>query len=356
MTLIKTKFNMIGNDQKTYFVADIAANHDGNLKRAKDLINMAADAGANAAKFQNFKAETIVSRKGFHDLGKKIAHQNTWKDEVYEVYNNAELPLEWTEELIESCVQNKIDYFTAAYDLQYIDYFEDKMEIYKIGSGDITWRESLIKIADKNKPAFIATGASDMLEVRAAMKIFEENNTPTCLMQCNTNYTGEAINSKYLNLNVLKCYAEEYPNVILGLSDHTDGHLSVLGAVSLGARVIEKHFTDDRTRIGPDHKFSLDQKMWKSMVDEVRELELMLGDGVKKVEQNELDSQVVQRRALRFNKQKSKGEKIGTEDLIALRPCPEGGLNPFQTSRIIGRKLTRDVNFDDMVKEEFLEQ
>jgi N-acetylneuraminate synthase len=340
---------------KTYFIADIAANHDGSLERALRLIELAAESGANAAKFQNFKAETIVSDQGFRDLGKKLTHQANWKKDVFEVYKDAELPIEWTDALISKCLECKIDYFTAPYDLDFIDYFEDKMPFYKIGSGDITWQESLLRIKDKNKPVLLATGASSIDEVKKAMEIFLNHKSQVVIMQCNTNYTGEVNNFKYLNLNVLNQYKEIFPTAILGLSDHSPGHVAVLGAVSLGARVIEKHFTDDVKRSGPDHGFSLDPVTWSAMVSDVRILEECLGDGIKKVEENEVESRVVQRRSLRYARNIDRGMIIKPEDLVSLRPCPIDALEPFELINIIGTRLNKSVLKHQLVSEKDIE-
>ena len=122
-------------------------------------------------------------------------------------------------------------------------------------------------------------------------------NKQLCIMQCNTNYTAENDNFNYLNLNVLKAYKKKFPGIVLGLSDHTPGHSSVLGAIALGARMVEKHFTDNNNRIGPDHKFSMNPSSWKEMVDRSRELESSLGDGNKKVERNELETVVLQKKS-----------------------------------------------------------
>ena len=169
-------------------------------------------------------------------------------------------------------------------------------------------------------------------------------------MQCNTNYTAENENTKYLNLNVLKQYKKIFKNsVILGLSDHTFGHNSVLGAVALGARVVEKHFTDDNSRIGPDHKFSMNPKTWEKMVFETRILEKSLGDGYKKVESNEKDSIVVQRRSIRAKEKLHKGNKITQKMLVYLRPCPRGALNPYEKNKILGKVLTRDIAKGDII-------
>jgi N-acetylneuraminate synthase len=335
--------------EKTYFIADIAANHDGSLDRAVSLIHLAAEAGADAAKFQNFRAETIVSKQGFADLGAKLTHQKTWTKDVVEVYRDAELPIEWTDSLITACKESGIDYFTAPYDLDFIDYFAEKMPFFKVGSGDITWKESLERMAETGVPVLIATGASSIEDVENAVAVFRKSQTPLIVMQCNTNYTGDASNLEYLNLNVLNQYKSLFPECGLGLSDHTPGHLSVLGAVSLGARFIEKHFTDDKNRTGPDHNFSLDPIDWKNMVDETRKLERALGNGFKQVEINEMEAQVVQRRALRYRTNLKSGTELRHSDLMSLRPIPKNGISPMEIGEVIGKVLLTDVTSDQLV-------
>lgn len=352
---MRTEFNQIDNEGKVYFIADIAANHDGKLERALSLIELAAINGANAAKFQNFKAETIVSKSGFDkDLKKKLSHQEKWSKSVFEVYKEAELPIDWTEQLIAKCNEMKIDYFTAPYDLQYVDLFENKMPFYKIGSGDITYKQIIEKIADKGKPVFLATGASSGLEVDRAVQILEKAACEYVLMQCNTNYTGSKSNFSNINLNVLKTYREKYPRAILGLSDHTAGLATVLGAVSLGAKVIEKHFTDDIARIGPDHGFSMDPNSWKQMVDETRNLEMALGDGIKKVEENEVEARIIQRRAIRTSRKLSAGHILTERDLVALRPIPKDGIEPFRIQELIGKRLKFDLDEDVLMLLDFV--
>jgi N-acetylneuraminate synthase len=341
---------MLGLGHPTYFIADLAANHDGNLDRAVDLIGLAARAGANAVKFQNFRAETIVSDRGFRALGGKASHQASWGESVFEVYQRASLPLEWTEKLRAACDAEGIDYFTSPYDLDLIDQLSPYVCAWKVGSGDITWLEAVERMAADGKPVLIATGAADMDEVRAAMSAVQRHTSEIVLMQCNTNYTGAFENFRYIELNVLRTYADEYPDVVLGLSDHTPGHATVLGAVALGARAIEKHFTDDRARKGPDHAFSMEASSWREMVDRTRELELALGDGTKRVMENEQETVVLQRRAIRAARPLRKGETIGTADVIALRPCPPDGLPPSRLAEVVGRQLAADVEERECVR------
>ena len=170
------------------------------------------------------------------------------------------------------------------------------------------------------------------------------------LMQCNTNYTASLENFKYINLNVLKEYRRKYPDIILGLSDHTPGHATVLGAVTLGARAIEKHFTDDQTREGPDHKFSMNFNTWRDMVDRTRELETSLGLEIKKVEDNEVETVILQRRCIRAKKDLRIGSIIQHDDLEFLRPCPKDALPPYELDQIVNKQLVENIKSGDYIK------
>lgn len=333
--------NEISANSNTYFIADLAANHDGDLEKAKDLIYMAKEAGANAAKFQHFKAKTIVSDYGFKNLGSKVSHQQNWNKSVYEVYKDAEVPLNWTETLYETCKKANIDFFTSPYDLNEIEFINNFIPAYKIGSGDITFHEIIEKMAKFKKPILLATGASKLDEVIDAMRKIEQINKDIVLMQCNTNYTASDENFKYIQLNVLKTYALMFPNAILGLSDHTLGHTTVLGAVALGVKVVEKHFTNNNNLVGPDHAFSMNPSSWKEMVERTRELEYALGGTIKKVEENEEETTVLQRRCLRASRDLVEGSIITKEMIEILRPAPKDSLKPYEIDNIIGKKLNK---------------
>ena len=340
----------VGGDNPTYFIADIAANHDGDLERAKALIHMCAEAGANAAKFQNFKAETIVSDFGFKSLGGQQSHQSDWEDSVFDVYTNASIPMTWTMTLKEECDAAGIDYFTAPYDLDLIEELSEFVCAWKVGSGDITWHDNIEALASNGKPLIMATGAANMDEVRSAMDIASRHTDDIVLLQCNTNYTASLENFRHIALNVLKTYRREFPDAVLGLSDHTPGHATVLGTVALGGKVIEKHFTDDTTRPGPDHKFSMDPQTWRDMVDRTRELELALGPQEKQVMENEEETVVLQRRAIRAKHRIAAGVMLSADDLTYLRPCPTDALPPYRKDAVIGRTTVRDIEEGDCVR------
>src|SRR3990170_4620547 len=158
--------HIIAENQPTYFIADISANHDGDLERAKLLIRLAKEAGADAAKFQNFDAPKIVSDYGFKAMsGGQVSHQATWKKSVFEVYKGASIPFEWTLTLMEECQEVGIHYFSSPYDFGAIDFLDQYVEIYKAGSGEIDWIEALERMASKGKPFFVATGASNIGDV-----------------------------------------------------------------------------------------------------------------------------------------------------------------------------------------------
>ncbi len=329
----------------TYFIADVAANHDGDLERAKQLIRLCKQAGADAAKFQNFRAPQIVSDYGFRHMNSQVSHQAAWKKSVFQVYKEASIPFEWTAILKEECNQVGIDFFSSPYDFDSIDMLDPYVEMYKAGSGEIDWLEALERMAGKGKPFFVATGASDIGDVQRAVRAILKINPQLVLMQCNTNYTASPENYDYLNLNVLKTYAVMFPEVILGLSDHTHALAPVLGAVALGARVIERHFTDSNQREGPDHKFAMNPDTWAHMVEETRLLERALGSPDKTIAANEVDTAVVQRRCLRAGRDIRAGEVFSREMIDVLRPATPGAIRPHEIVAVIGARALVDMPY-----------
>lgn len=340
---IKIGNHLIGKGHPTYFIADISANHDGDLERAKALIHLAKNSGADAAKFQNFRAAKIVSDYGFKALGDQLSHQASWKKSVFEVYKDASLPFEWTPILKRECDKAEIDYFSSPYDFDAVDMLDPYVPAHKIGSGDITWLEMLKHIATKGKPVILSTGASDIGDVQRAIHTILPINQQLVILQCNTNYTASPENFDHIHLRVLDTYRVMYPNLVNGLSDHTIGHATVLGAVALGARVIEKHFTDDTRRVGPDHPFSMTPQTWREMVDRTRELERALGSADKRITSNELQTVVVQRRCLRAARDIKTGERFKREMIDVLRPATTGAIMPYEIEALIGKRAIVDV-------------
>jgi sialic acid synthase SpsE len=354
-SVISVDGKQIGENEPTYFIAEIGSNFDQDLSRAKDLIFLAKEAGADAAKFQHYTADTLVSDLGFKSLGNKKSHQASWDKSVFDTYDEASLNFEWTRELKETCDDANITFFTSPYSFRLVDLVDDYVPAFKIGSGDITWTKIIDHIASKGKPVFLATGASDIKDVNRAVKTISKRNNNMVLMQCNTNYTADDLNFSNIQLNVIKSFSKLYPGIITGISDHMPGHTAVLGAVALGAKVVEKHFTDSTARTGPDHPFSMTPRTWKEMVDKTRELESALGDGIKKIENNEKDTIVVQQRSICSSADLVKGSVINENNIDYLRPCPSHALKPYESLQIIGKKINKDIKKGEIIKMEYFE-
>jgi len=343
-------------EDPTYFIAEIGINHDGDLERALRLIYLAKEAGADCVKFQNYKVDSLLNEKGIIKIAHSLGNKINFKDYSFiEDMKKKSTPLEWTPYLKQQCEKLSIEYMTTPYDIDDLDYLNNYSNAFKVGSGDVTWHEFLKKIAAYGKPILLSTGASSYEDVSRAFEILCNVNEEIVLMQCNSNYSGDDKNYSYVNLNVLKTYSKAFPNAILGLSDHTLGYATVLGAVSLGARVIEKHFTDEKEREGPDHKISLTLDEFKVMVNETRRLEKALGDGIKRVEENEQCNAIIMKRSIQAKKSIKAGKIIQKDDIISLRPAPHFSFKPYEISKVVGKKAKIDINRGTMIEPEIIE-
>jgi sialic acid synthase SpsE len=279
------------------YIADIGANHDGDINRAFKLIELAKESGADVAKFQFFRAKTLINKKRFKSL--KIGHQAKWKDGVYETYEKYQTPYEWIPELAKKCEKLNIEFMGTPYDLKAVDALDPYVKKYKIGSGDIDYYPFLEYIASKKKPVIIASGAACMQEVEKAYAIINDilckhlntRKRLVSVLKCNTNYTNVLENLFYLNLKSI----QKYP-IFNGISDHTKDIDVVTIATCYGMDIIERHFTDKLSN-SPDNEFALSPNQWKEMVMHVCRIKSMLGDGIVKVEENEKESREIQRRS-----------------------------------------------------------
>lgn len=326
-----------GDGYPTYFIADITANLNGSLVRAKRQIRFAAQAGADAVKFQHFQASKVVSDYGFRALGVDGSRQSS-RNSLVETYDEVSLPWAWTSELKTYCDEHAIEFLSTPYDFEAADMLDDYVQAYKIGSGDITWLEMLEYVARKKKPVILSTGASSMAETRRAVDVIR-TNAPLALLQCNSSHAACADSFDHVHLNVLQSYRAHFPGAVLGLSDHTMGHAAVLGAVTLGARIVEKHFTDDTGRVGPDHGFSMTPDDWAEMVERTRELERALGSMDKFVADNEREAIITNRRCLRFACDLQVGHALERSDIDVLRPAPHDAIPAYELDQVIGRPL-----------------
>ena len=326
--------------QSTYFIAEIGSNFDGSKERAESLIELAAESGADAAKFQAFSAESIVSKVGFDGL--KMGFQSDWKKSVYQTYKDAALPREWIPDLASCCEEHGVEFLCTPYDLDAIEILEEVgVPAYKIGSGDITWHSFIKSVANTQRPVILATGASTLGEVEQAVEVIRSTgNDRLVLLQCITDYPS---GFESANLRAMRTLQQAFATPV-GYSDHTPGSVVPLGAVSIGGRVIEKHFTDDTSRDGPDHSFAMDPNAFGEMVSEVRSLEAALGSFQKTLYNTETDSVILQRRCIRANRSIAEGQTIAEEDLICLRPAPPDSIPPYESHRIVNREAQRDID------------
>jgi N-acetylneuraminate synthase len=379
MTEITIGKRKVGPAHPVYFIADVASNHCGDLAKAREIIRACAEAGVDAVKMQNFAAETIVSDYGFKHLGGVRTHQSAWKQSVFDSYKAASIPLNWTQELRALCDELGLDYFTSPYSLELVRAVAQDVCAFKLGSGDLTWHEEIAEMCRQGKPVLIATGASTMAEVEGAMAVALANSRQILLMQCNTEYTANIRETReqklarfrHINLRVLETFARRWPQVPVGLSDHTHGALTVLGAVGLfDCCAVEKHFTLDNTLEGQDHAFSMTPAGWRKMVDETaalkrkltgvnslaerlnitrglvddpEALDCAIGDGVKRLEANETNTVIVQRRSVCATRALPAGQTLAASDMTVLRPCPPGALPPYRLPELVGRRLGRAI-------------
>jgi len=354
MNEIRIGSRRIGSGQPVYVIAEVGSNFDGNLGRAKALAKLAKEVGADAYKIQNFKAPKIVSSTGFRNL--QVAFQASWDRPVVEVYRDAEFPREWLQELSEYCAEIGIDFFSSPYDTEAVDQLERlKVPAHKIGSGEIDNLEFLRYVAKTGKPIIVACGASTMEEIEAAVKAIRDvGNDQIIVLQCVTNYPAPVGHS---NVRAMVAIRDRF-DVVVGYSDHTigaegggddplHGITIPLGAVALGACMIEKHFTDDRTRKGPDHPFAMDPEGFSRMVRGIRAMEKALGDGKKKLTPSEQDTVVIQRRGIYAVREIRPGDRIAREMVEFLRPAV--GLRPPTMPGLLGKTVKKVIKAGDPI-------
>ena len=335
---IKIGNEIIGDTHPTYFIAEIGANFDGSIEKAKHLIDAAKKAGADCAKFQTFSTPRIVSEGGFSHMQLKGVH-GSWGRTVSEVFKDAEFPVAWHKEIADYCKVVGIDFSTSPYFKEAVDLCVDlDVPFIKIGSGDITWLEMLDYIARKGKPVMLATGDATMSEIDEAVRTIEATgNKDLVLMQCITNYPSKIESA---NVNVLKTYQSAF-DVLTGYSDHAPGHVVALASVVIGGRVIEKHFTLNKTDKGPDHPHSMEPQEFRFMVDSIREVERAMGSTRKEVVAEEGETVYVQRRCLYAKQDLKKGHIMTSEDIDILRPAL--GIPPKFKPMIIGKECKEDI-------------
>jgi sialic acid synthase SpsE len=315
----------VGEGESIFIIAEVGSNHDGKLEQAKQLIASAKQCGADAVKFQTFTADNLVSPK---------------YDKLYQAFRKVELPLEWHEELANFAKKQGIIFLSTPFDEESASLLNKLgLPAFKIASGDVTDYPLLKQVASFKKPIILSTGMAELAEVEEAVKIIRDaGDDDIILLHCTSNYPPK---TEDINLKAITTMREMF-KLPVGYSDHSEGITSSLGAVALGACVIEKHITTDKTLPGPDHPSALEVDEFKEMVRQIRHLELALGSGIKEPVEAEIPERGWARRGIYAASDISKGTIINREMLKIVRPHLDT-LKPGDIDLVVGRIAKKDI-------------
>lgn len=336
---------MINNSSNVFIIAEAGLNHNGSFENALEMIQVAKDSGADAVKFQTAVPELVMTK----DASKaKYQTQSTGKNESQlEMIKKIHLPLDAYEKLQAECNKLEIEFMSTAFDEVSIELLKNlQLKRYKIPSGEITCLPFLRRIGSIGKPVIMSTGMSTLQEIKDAMDVLLTvglNKDEISVLHCNTEYPTPM---EDVNLQAMLTIKDEL-GVSVGYSDHTLGIEIPIAAVSLGASVIEKHYTLDRTLKGPDHSASLEPNELKAMVTAIRNIELAMGDGIKKPRNSEKKNIHIIRKSIIAKKQIDKGEILSEHNLTIKRPGK--GLSPMLWDELIGTKAVKDFKFDELI-------
>lgn len=331
---------------KVFIVAEAGVNHNGNIITAKKMIDVALDAEVDAVKFQTGKAENVISK-----YAPKAEYQKRTagtRESQLEMAKKLELKESEFKELYSYCKKKGILFLSSPFDLRSVDFLSELgLDTFKIPSGEITNLPYLRKIGGLKKRVIMSTGMADLKEIKKALDILKKAGTPKrhiTALHCNTEYPTPMEDVNLLAMLTIK----KRLGVSIGYSDHTPGIEVPVAAVALGAKVIEKHFTLDKSMEGPDHKASLNPAELKKMVKAIRNIEKAMGNGVKKVSPSELKNKPIARKSIVAVRDIKNGEAFIEENITVKRPGT--GINPMKWDKILGKIAKRDFKKDEMVK------
>jgi len=332
---------------KTLIIAEAGVNHNGDINLAKQLIDVAADAGADLVKFQTFNAERIVTKSA--DKAKYQINTTDRSESQYAMLEKLELTEEMHRDLITYCNTVGIEFFSTGFDIESVNLLNKLgQEFFKVPSGEITNHPYLQHVGQLGKKIILSTGMSDMHEIEAAIMVLELAGTPRSkltLLHCTTAYPTPMSD---VNLLAMRSIQKKF-GVAVGYSDHTLGIEVPISAVALGASIIEKHFTINRKLPGPDHKASLEPFEFKSMVSAIRNIEIALGNGLKQVMPSEITNQGIIRKSIVAKSHIGKDEILSADNLTTKRPGT--GISPIYWNSVIGKKANREYMKDELIEE-----
>ena len=334
---------------KTLIIAEAGVNHNGSFELAKQLVDKAAEAGADIVKFQTCKAENVISR--YADKAEYQKKTTGEADTQLDMVRKLMLTYEQYGQLKDYCEEKGIRFLSTAFDLPSVDYLHGiHMGLWKIPSGEITNLPLLIKIAQLHEPIIMSTGMSTLEEVGNAVKVLKDNGaTEITLLHCTTEYPAPY---EDVNLKAMDTMKEAF-GLPVGYSDHTKGIEIPIAAVARGACVIEKHFTLDRNMEGPDHKASLEPQELAEMIRSIRNVEQAIGDGVKKVSASELKNQDIARKSIIAARAIKPGEVFTEENITTKRPG--NGIDPMRWFDLLGKTAKHDYEEDYLIEKDELD-
>ena len=334
------------SNESTFIIAEIGVNHNGSIELAKKMIKSASDCGVDAVKFQTFKSEDLVT-----ESAKTATYQekNTSENSQLEMLKKLELSFDDFKQLKDYALKKDVEFISSPFDIQSVDLLE-KLDVpmYKLGSGELNNFELIDHVQKTDKPMIISTGMATLDEIRETYD-FIDNNDNLVILHC---ITGYPTSFSEANLNFIKTLQNEF-DVPIGFSDHSPGIELPIAAVALGACVVEKHFTLDKTLEGPDHKASLNPEEFKAMVDAIRNVEVAMGDGVRKFSDNELEIKKVARKSIVLNQDVNKDTIIEKEMLSVKRPGT--GIAPKFINDVVGKRLNKDLKANSVLKWDYFE-
>lgn len=332
--------------EKTIIIAEAGVNHNGSLELARKLIDKAVEANVDYIKFQTYKADTLVNK-----AAQQAAYQkkNLGKVESQlEMLRKLELTFEDFRRLDTNCRDRRIKFLSTPFDPESIDFLASLgMDYMKVPSGEITNLPYLRRIAGTGIPVIMSTGMCSLGDIEDALSVLCKNGTPIediILLHCNTEYPTPMVD---VNLRAMETLRSAFGTKV-GYSDHTKGIEVPIAAVAMGATVIEKHFTLDRTLPGPDHVASLEPNELKTMVDSIRNIELAMGSSVKKVSASEKKNIAIARKSIVASRDIIKGEILSESNLMAKRPG--NGISPMKWDEVLGQKAIRDFQTDELIE------
>ncbi len=328
-----------------FIIAEAGVNHNGSLKRAREMVIKAREAGADAIKFQTFKSEKLVST-----FAEKAAYQieNTGSadESQLEMVKKLELSFDDFRELQAFSKEKGIQFLSTPFDLESIDFLNQlEMPFWKLPSGEVTNYPYLVKIAETHKEIVMSTGMCTLDEISEALVVLRENGAgKISLLHCNTEYPTQM---EDVNLKAMETLKKAFSTPI-GYSDHTQGIEVPIAAVAMGATIIEKHFTLDRNLEGPDHKASLEPFELKAMVQAIRNIEKAIGNGDKKPTPSEIKNMAIARKSIVAGQPIKKGEIFTEKNITTKRPGT--GISAMRWRQVLGQKATRDFAEDELIE------